>query len=89
MFLNAALSLATLAGMAIATLAESNVFGPDAIAACGETAARICFGADGGTSQDIEIEDIEYAASSLRFIGQSNNGSDALWTSAYLSLFSP
>lgn len=81
MRLHEILCLCVAAGVTVAKAIDFSGFGPDAVAACGETAARVCFGVDGGTSQDIEIEDIEYAASALRSIGQSNDGSDALWSS--------
>lgn len=49
-------------------------------AACGETAAKVCFGADGGEPQDILLEDVQYVADYLRYIGEENTGLDAFWT---------
>lgn len=47
----------------------------------GETAAKVCFGRDGGQAQDILVEDLEYVATCLRITGQSDDkGSAALWT---------
>lgn len=46
----------------------------------GETAAKVCFGRDGGQSQDIAVEDLEYVAAYLRYTGASAEGSAALWT---------
>lgn len=45
---------------------------------CGETAARVCFGIDGGTAQDIDPEDIEYAGAFLRYIAETHE--NPLWT---------
>lgn len=36
-----------------------------AIATCGEPTNRICFGPDGGTSQDVSTEDILYVATAV------------------------
>lgn len=47
-------------------------------ATCGETAARVCFGVDGGTAQNIATDDIEYAAGYLRYL--ADNNADPLWT---------
>lgn len=56
--------------------------GPDAALSCGETAALVCFGVDGSTSQDVEPADVAYAASYLRGIAKSNAGTaGAFWNS--------
>jgi len=48
--------------------------------ACGEKATRVCYGVDGGESQNIDVEDVTYAENFLRYIGPNNN--DAMWTMA-------
>ncbi|KAI0377232.1 hypothetical protein F5Y04DRAFT_264927 [Hypomontagnella monticulosa] len=53
---------------------------PMVMAACGETAAKVCFGVDGGQSQDILIEDVQYVADYLRYIGEENSGLNAMWS---------
>lgn len=40
----------------------------------------MCYGADGGTSQELNVEDVEYVTAYVRYIGQSNEGPDAMWT---------
>ncbi|KAF1842321.1 uncharacterized protein K460DRAFT_346030 [Cucurbitaria berberidis CBS 394.84] len=45
---------------------------------CGETASRVCFGVDGGTAQNIDKDDIQYAADYLRHLADENN--NPLWT---------
>lgn len=47
--------------------------------ACGEKADRICFGVDGGTSQDVTLDDVQYVADYLRFIAE-DSPTPALWT---------
>ncbi|TGJ81709.1 hypothetical protein E0Z10_g7045 [Xylaria hypoxylon] len=44
--------------------------------ACGETADLICYGTNGGTPQNINPDDIAWAAQYLRNIAQVNNGTD-------------
>ena len=56
----------------------SAALAPLALAACGEKANRVCFGVDGGTSQDIDPSDLQYAADFLRYMIQDDPG--ALWT---------
>jgi hypothetical protein len=46
--------------------------------ACGETNARVCYGVGGGEAQNIDIADIAYAASYLRYLADNNN--NPLWT---------
>ncbi len=51
----------------------------DAAAAdCGETAAKVCFGVQGGTSQNINLDDLQFVADTLRLTGSDHPG--ALWT---------
>lgn len=40
---------------------------------CGETAPLLCYGVNGGTSQNLDPEDIEYAASYLRYLADNND----------------
>ncbi|OAA74257.1 hypothetical protein LEL_07838 [Akanthomyces lecanii RCEF 1005] len=49
-------------------------------APCGETAGKVCYGVDGGTSQNLDPDDIAYVATYLRFLGTNNTGSDKFWT---------
>lgn len=52
--------------------------------ACGETSQMVCFGENGGTPQDINEDDIAYAAQYLRNIALDNKGTPgAFWTSKY------
>jgi hypothetical protein len=46
--------------------------------ACGETAALVCYGTNGGQSQNLDPEDIEYTAAYLRYLAQTSN--NPLWT---------
>ncbi|KAF1822572.1 uncharacterized protein K489DRAFT_388563 [Dissoconium aciculare CBS 342.82] len=48
-------------------------------ATCGETDKRVCYGVDSGTSQDVNLDDVQYAADYLRYLGTSNKGLDAMW----------
>ncbi|KAI0509521.1 hypothetical protein F5B22DRAFT_648947 [Xylaria bambusicola] len=49
--------------------------------ACGETADLVCYGKNGGTPQNINPDDIAWAAQYLRNIAQVNNGTaGAFWT---------
>lgn len=47
---------------------------------CDEGSKRVCYGKDGGTSQALDPADVEYVASYLRFVGESNTGANARWT---------
>ena len=47
--------------------------------ACGETAALVSYGKDGGESQNLDPDDIEYAAAYLRYLADQN-GNNPLWT---------
>lgn len=42
-------------------------------ASCGEGPQRVCYGVAGGTSQNLDPEDVEYAASYLRYLADNNN----------------
>ena len=42
--------------------------------ACGETAKRVCFGRDGGVSQNIDVEDLQWVADLLRYEGKKAKG---------------
>lgn len=47
--------------------------------ACGETAALVCYGVNGaGTAQDLDPDDISYAAAYLRYL--ADEAGDPLWT---------
>jgi hypothetical protein len=46
----------------------------------GETVAKVCYGVDGGTSQNLDPNDIAYVATYLRYLGQENTGADKFWT---------
>lgn len=46
---------------------------------CDETAALVCYGVDGGTAQDLDPDDISYAAAYLRYLADEA-GTDPLWT---------
>ncbi|KAH6624479.1 hypothetical protein B0J18DRAFT_428405 [Chaetomium sp. MPI-SDFR-AT-0129] len=45
--------------------------------ACGETAPQVCYGVSGGTSQDLDPDDISYAAAFLRY--QADNNGNPIW----------
>ncbi|KAK3370650.1 hypothetical protein B0H63DRAFT_454804 [Podospora didyma] len=72
-------TLLALCALASASMAAATPVAPEAIAACGETAAKVCFGTNGGTAQNVDPEDVAFAAASLRYIGQSNTGDAAFW----------
>lgn len=46
---------------------------------CDEGNKRVCYGKDGGDSQNLDPADVEYVASYLRFVGESNTGASARW----------
>ncbi|KAG8161994.1 hypothetical protein KVR01_007759 [Diaporthe batatas] len=41
---------------------------------CGEKADLVCFGVNGGTAQNVNVDDVAYAASYLRYIAEENAG---------------
>ncbi|RFU75894.1 hypothetical protein TARUN_6356 [Trichoderma arundinaceum] len=47
-------------------------------AACGEGAQLVCYNTGGGTPQNLDLADIEYAGAYLRFL--ADNDGDPLWT---------
>ncbi|KAM0272160.1 hypothetical protein ACHAQH_008837 [Verticillium albo-atrum] len=47
---------------------------------CVEGKDRVCYGVSGGTSQNLDVEELEYLAAYLRFVGQSNSGLNAFYT---------
>lgn len=47
---------------------------------CGEGPKRVCYGVDGGESQNISLDDIQYVADYLRFLDDHNSGSAKFWT---------
>jgi hypothetical protein len=49
---------------------------------CGEGPQRVCFGRDGGVSQNILEDDVKYVANYLRLIARQNEGDGlaAMWT---------
>jgi hypothetical protein len=49
-----------------------------ASAQCGEGVQKLCYGANGGTSQDLNFDDLQYVADYLRYIGETQPG--ALFT---------
>lgn len=49
-------------------------------APCGENGDKICYGVKGGTSQNLDVSDVEYAATYLRYLGTTNSGEAAFWT---------
>jgi hypothetical protein len=41
---------------------------------CGEKADLVCFGVNGGIAQNVNVYDVAYAASYLRYIAEENAG---------------
>lgn len=60
------------------TVALAGILEPQA--GCGETATRVCYGIDGGTAQNISLDDVQYAADFLRYTGENAQGEDKFWT---------
>jgi hypothetical protein len=50
----------------------------DSRAVCREGAAVLCYSINGGTAQNLTIEDVEHAALYLRYLADTNN--NPLWT---------
>ncbi len=63
MHFQTALQLVALTGLATAAYIEPR--------ACGENAKLVCFGKNGGTAQNIDLDDLSYVASYLRTQGNS------------------
>lgn len=49
-----------------------------AFAQCGEGVQKVCYGVNGGSSQGLDLDDLQYVADYLRYIGESQPG--ALFT---------
>ncbi len=47
---------------------------------CGEGPTRVCYGVEGGESQNLNEDDVAYVAEYLRFLGENNAGSNKFWT---------
>lgn len=43
---------------------------------CGEGTAPVCYGVEGGESQNINPDDIQYIADYLRYLDEENSGSN-------------
>ncbi|KAJ3475542.1 hypothetical protein NLG97_g9421 [Lecanicillium saksenae] len=52
----------------------------DARDPCGEGPARVCYGINGGTPQNLDVEDVKYVADYLRYLGANGSGSGKFWT---------
>ena len=70
--------LTTVTGLAAASLASASALLPRG--ACYEGTQKLCYGVNGGESQDVDPEDVQYAADYLRYLDEQNKGSDRLWT---------
>lgn len=70
--------LTALAPLALAAPQSLSLRDADAAQSCGEKESCVCFGVDGGTSQDIDLSDLQYVADALRYLAQDNPA--ALWT---------
>lgn len=70
--------LAALAPLALTAPPSLSPRDADAAQSCGEKENRVCFGVDGGTSQDINLDDLQYVADFLRYMVQDNPA--AMWT---------
>lgn len=58
-----------------------------AVAQCGEGAQQICYGLDGGSPQNIDLEDLQYVADFLCFTGQTNAGGPGAFYTMPASVF--
>lgn len=73
-------SFIVLSALTVATLVTASPL-LEARAACGETATRVCYNTGGGTPQNITLDDINYAAYYLRYLGTQNAGkAEEFWT---------
>ncbi|OAR02248.1 hypothetical protein LLEC1_06210 [Akanthomyces lecanii] len=68
----------TIARFSALSLASASAILPRA--ACGEGAQKLCYGVNGGQSQDLDPEDIQYVAQYLRYLNEQNTGKDKFWT---------
>lgn len=48
-------------------------------AICGEGPQRVCYGIDGGESQNLNPADVQYVADYLRYLGDENEGDAKFW----------
>lgn len=48
-------------------------------AACDEDNRKICYGKDGGVSQDLTLDDVQYVADHLRYLATTNSGDQQFW----------
>lgn len=46
---------------------------------CGEGTQKICYGVDGGESQNLDPDDVQYVAEYLRFLGDQAKDADKFW----------
>jgi hypothetical protein len=51
----------------------------DTRAACGEGPDKVCYGASGGESQQLNLDDVQYVADYLRYINDNNEGAAKFW----------
>ncbi|KAK4451532.1 hypothetical protein QBC34DRAFT_401272 [Podospora aff. communis PSN243] len=67
--------------MLLSALLSVSALASGVLATCGEPTKRICFGPDGGDSQNVDIEDIKYAATVVRGMikDPKKNFSGAFW----------
>lgn len=70
--------LAASARLTLAAPSFLSLRSPDAAQSCGEKADRVCFGVEGGTSQGINVDDLQYVADFLRYL--TSDDPAALWT---------
>ncbi|EGX97038.1 hypothetical protein CCM_01697 [Cordyceps militaris CM01] len=68
----------TITGFALLSLTTASAIAPRA--GCGEGTQKICYGVDGGTSQNIDPEDVQYVAEYLRSLSAENEGKNKFWT---------
>ncbi|KAJ6789222.1 hypothetical protein PWT90_05832 [Aphanocladium album] len=67
-----------IAGLCVASLASASSVLPRA--PCGEGAQKICYGVEGGESQNLDPDDIQYVADYLRYLGEQDKDKDKFWT---------
>lgn len=71
--------------MHLSTVLTTLALASGSLAGCGEPQRRICFGPDGGDSQDVLEEDLRYAADVIRtrIKDPADDFENAFWTSKY------
>lgn len=47
---------------------------------CNEGLQKLCYGVNGGVSQDVDPGDVQFAADYLRHAGKTSTGADKFWT---------